>query len=155
MQILPLGKNLDLQYFSLRDLTYFVNTAFPYQVLIHFSWWPKGVESLFRPVFTGLGPRGARPQARPTAHPIGRRPLASLEQGERRPTGSRAAGLHRLCFSSDFRNSGYDSSIPTNFLGGEPHIRTSCGLPPLPGGNPHADGISWIVSMSPDLPVRL
>ena len=30
---------------------------------------------------------------RPAPHPVGRRPLAPLEQGERRPTGSRAAGL--------------------------------------------------------------
>jgi len=43
----------------------------------------------------GSEPRGARPQGRPAAHPIGRRPLAALEQGERRPTGSRAAGLQR------------------------------------------------------------
>ena len=34
----------------------------------------------------------ARPQAGPTSHPIARRQLASLGLGERRPTGTRAAG---------------------------------------------------------------
>jgi hypothetical protein len=48
-------------------------------------------------LFTWFGPPGARPQTRRTAHPIARRPLASLEQGERRPTGSRAAGLEAIC----------------------------------------------------------
>ena len=57
------------------------------------------------PVFTWLGPPGARPQTRPAAHPIARRPLASLEQGERRPIVSRAAGLDGICSLSHCRNS--------------------------------------------------
>ena len=41
-----------------------------------------------------LAPASGEPVRRPpVAHPIARRPLATLEQGERRPTGSRAAGF--------------------------------------------------------------
>ena len=54
---------------------------------------PRSVSAAHQAPYGRLGPRGTRPQARPAAHPVGRRPLASLEQGERRPTGSRAAGL--------------------------------------------------------------
>ena len=70
--------------------------------------------------FGEFGPRGARPQARPTAHPIGRRPLAALEQGERRPTGSRAAGLDGAWMLNHCRTSGCDPGCASNFLGREP-----------------------------------
>lgn len=46
---------------------------------------------------------GTRPQAGPAAHPVGRRPLAALGQGERRPTGSRAAGPRRTCMLRESR----------------------------------------------------
>ena len=68
-----------------------------------------GPNSLIPLAFGKLGPRGTRPQARPTAHPIGRRPLASLEQGERRPTGSRAAGLDGTCMLDRCGASTYES----------------------------------------------
>jgi hypothetical protein len=42
----------------------------------------------------------------PATHPIGRRPLASLGRGERRPTGSRAAGGKPLTHEEAYVHNG-------------------------------------------------